>query len=243
MKNLRKWELLYTLFSSSFDALIFIFPIIFTIISVGSYLLGQSKNLVVLIGACILVFIISGVLKLIASKEIQSLKIAVNETVEMLKEDRNSKIAEIAQRSARIYPDEGKIALGEYNKLIQSIQTKGYYDFECEVFSPPDTSKPILLFVDTPGMSKIYFVAGQNTSHGIKLVFRLLNPDDVDLRDFAVTWFGSIFRILGNTCRGISELQSGYNSPNDEIGGDFYCISKYRFFTINKIDIFRIYID
>jgi len=238
----RRWELLYLFINSSFTALLWIIPIILSIVSTGAYFSDQtdlSTLITIIIGA----FLLTGLLQLLITKRIELLKIAINETIEILKQDHNSKVDDVSKRDARSYPDGGKVALGEYNKLIQAIHKNGYYDFECDAFNQLDSLKPVLLFMDTPGMSKIYLTGTQSTSPSMKVLFRIRNPNDMDLRDFARTWFEHIFRILGNACRGISELQSGVPSSNDEVSGDFYVVSKYKFFKKNKKYIFRVYID
>jgi hypothetical protein len=60
--------------------------------------------------------------------------------------------------------------------------------------------------------------------------------------DFATTWFDHVFQILGNSCRGITELQGGGEWETD-ITPDCYYIEKYKLLRRGRNWYFRIYLD
>ena len=243
--NLKRWEFLYLFINSSFTAILWAIPIVLSIIATSAYFVYRFTDLFFLILTIIFMFIVVGLFQLCISKKIESLKISINETIETLKENRNSKVDEVSNRSGRIYPDGGKVGLSEYNKLIQSIHRYGYYEFKCQPLNATDY-KPkgaLFIFKDYPGMSKILLVGAQQTTSGFKEILRIYSPNDIDARDFAITWFDNIFRILGNVCPGISELQDGASFPNGELTGDYYLVTKYKFFRRHKESVLRIYID
>ena len=247
INTIKGWELIYLFIDSSFNAIRWLIPIILTLIfSLGLYAINPNLNWYILAVVVLVTFLVVGTIQLSITRKIKLLRVSLNETIEMLKQDRNNKINEVSKREARMYPDGGKVALSEYNNLIQAIHKNGYFEFECQAFSGKfnNPSKAIALFKVIPGMSKIYLVGAKYTPSGMEDVFRLYSPDGIDGRDFAITWFDNIFRILGNICSGISELQGGaIHCSGSEVHGDYYIISKYKLFKRRKRYIFRIYID
>ncbi|MBN2502018.1 MAG: hypothetical protein JXB38_14645, partial [Anaerolineales bacterium] len=232
----RFWEFLYIFVDSSIKALLWLIPVLISVFSFVLYTSTPFIDVPLLIGIIVICFVFVGVVQFYINKKLKDLRVFHNEVIELLRTDRNNKIQEISSREARAYPDTGYVALGEYTRLIEAIHSKGFIEFECQIF-PEVTMHPkksMRLYRVAAGMSQNYLVGNQRIMQTEQdALFRIYAPDGVDGRDFSLTWFEYIFRILGNTCSSISELQMG----------DYYIIKKYKIYKRKGHHYFRIYIS
>jgi hypothetical protein len=242
--KIRGWELAYVMFSSSAKAVFWFIPIALSALSISAHVLLSMFTVPSLLTLVALIFIFFGIVNAMFERKIALLKASMNETIELLKQQRQANLGEVVGREARMYPDGGQIALSEYNKLIDNLRSHGYHEFECQEYSNHfNQSEPIQLHLVSPGMSKLFIVGAQPKSGEPAVIFKILGSIGVDARDFAVTWFTQILKILGNASSGISELQDGSFIQGYEVEGDFYVVSKYRYLKRSGIRYFRVYFD
>jgi hypothetical protein len=227
-RRIQNWEILYSLLNSWGKALLWLIPLAIGLFASSLNAVQPYLDWRYVITFCFILFAVTGYINLVITNKIDRLRASIEETVHVLREDRNRHIEEVSRQPARSHPDGGRIQLREYNRAIESIRANGFVEFECERYSAPDLSKPMMIFSVAPGMNQYFMVGAQESEGKLRELFLIAYPD-VNSRDLTVTWFENIFQILGHTSPFFSEMQESWTG--DEYGeyreGVYYA-TKYK---------------
>lgn len=230
ISKIRWFEISYALLNSGVKASVWIIPLLVTL---GVFSFNEPSDYYQWLPVVFFIFAAVALLNIWLSHKTEELRNSLDESVFLLREDRNRHVSEIRERAGRVHPDEGRVQLGEYGKAINSLRTKGFIEFECRINYMPNKSELVYIYSVAPGMHKYFMVAIQ-VGRGECCVIE--TPADVTR-----TWFDNIFQMLGHTSSYVSERQqvpSGY----EEYDGTCYIISRFKCFKRGKTGFLRIYI-